>query len=142
MSTNDIPCYAFTVRHASRHVSQFYETRIGKSGIHTQQFTILAIVNREGPLTISELAEEMAMDRTTVTRSLGPLERDGNLSIIPHEKDRRIKVISITAQGREQLELALTKWRQAQADFEAAFGVERAARLRDELRAAAEAVSI
>jgi len=141
VSTNDIPCYAFTVRHASRHLSQFYESKIGTSGIHTQQFTILAIINGKGPLTITELAEEMAMDRTTVTRSLGPLERDGNLSIVPHENDKRIKVITITAQGKAQLEVALEQWRQAQADFEAVFGAARAAHLRDELRAAAEAVS-
>lgn len=141
MTALEIPCYAFTVRHASRHLSQFYERLIGGSGIHGQQFTVLAIINKKGPLTMIELAGELALDRTTLTRSLSPLERDGYISITNGEKDRRIKVIAITGHGRDKLEKALEMWRKAQAEFESRFGVERAARLREELRAAADAVA-
>ncbi len=141
MSALEIPCYSFTARHASRHLSQFYERMIGGSGIHGQQFTILAIINRQGPVTVIELAGALAMDRTTLARSLQPLERDGYISITSGEKDRRMKVIAITDHGREKLEIALQMWRVTQAEFESRFGVERAARLREELRAAAEAVA-
>ncbi|WP_339859811.1 MarR family winged helix-turn-helix transcriptional regulator [Pseudohongiella acticola] len=141
MSTHEIPCYAFTARHASRHLSQFYERMLGGSGIHGQQFTIMAIINKKGPLSVIELAEELAMDRTTLARSLSPLERDGYISITSGEKDRRAKAIAITGNGKEKLEVALQMWRQAQAEFELRFGAERAARLREELRAAAEAVA-
>lgn len=137
----EIPCYAFSARHASRHLSQFYEHRIGGSGLHAQQFTILAIVKYQGPLTVNELADALAMDRTTLARSLKPLERDGLLAIMSAEKDRRRRTISMTAQGLARLEEAYVLWRQAQADFESRFGIERAARLRDELRAAAKAVA-
>ncbi len=141
MSKLEIPCYAFTARHASRHLSQFYERIIGGSGIHGQQFTVLAVIAKKGPLTVIELAAELAMDRTTLARSLGPIERDGYISITCREKDRRSKVIAITDHGREKLEAALKMWRQAQAEFESRFGVERATRLREELRAAADAVA-
>lgn len=141
MSALDIPCYSFTARHASRHLSQFYEHMIADSGIHAQQFTILAIVKNKEPLTIIELAEELAMDRTTLARSLHPIERDGFISISSGTKDRRNRIISITEHGKRQLELASKMWRRAQAEFESRFGIERAARLREELRAAADAVS-
>lgn len=141
MSTMEIPCYAFTARHASRHLSQFYERMISSSGIHGQQFTILAMINKKGPLSVIELAAELAMDRTTLARGLSPLERDGYISVTSGETDRRVKVIAITEQGKEKLDVAVQLWRQAQAEFESRFGVERAARLREELRAAAEAVA-
>lgn len=141
MSTLDIPCYSFTARHASRHLSQFYEHMIIGSGIHAQQFTILAIIKRKEPLTILELADELSMDRTTLARSLRPIERDGYIAIASGKKDRRNRIISITEQGKEKLDAATKLWRKAQAEFESRFGVERAAKLREELRAAADAVA-
>ena len=141
MTDFEIPCYAFSARHASRHLSQFYERKVIASGLHSQQFTILAIIKRKGPLTVVELAEELAMDRTTLARSLQPLERDGVISIASGQKDRRLKIISITADGIIQLDAALILWRQAQAEFESRFGTERAAKLREELKAAAQAVT-
>lgn len=136
----EIPCNAFTARHASRHLSQFYERMIVGSGIHAPQLSILSIIKYKGPLTVLELAQELAMDRTTLTRSLSPLERDGTISITSGAKDRRNKVITITAEGDIKLSVAIKMWRQAQDEFESRFGVERAARLREELRAAAIAV--
>lgn len=141
MSMLEIPCYAFNARHASRHLSQFYERLISGSGIRGQQFTVLAIIKKKGPINVIALAEELAMDRTTLARSLGPLERDGYLSISKGEKDQRIKVIALTDHGTARLEEAVKLWRQAQTEFESRFGVERAAKLREELRAAADAVS-
>lgn len=111
------------------------------SGIHAQQFPILAIIMHKGPLTITELAEEMAMDRTTLTRSLSHLERDGHIAIVSEKKDRRNKIITLTVCGKEQLDVAIKMWRLAQAEFESRFGAERAASLREELRAAADAVA-
>lgn len=141
LSALDIPCYSFTARHASRHLAQFYERMIIGSGIHIQQFTILAIIKHKGPLSIIELAQELAMDRTTLARSLSAIERDSYISIASSKEDRRIRIVSITPKGKEKLEVAIKLWRKAQAEFESRFGVERAAKLREELRAAAEAVA-
>ncbi len=114
---------------------------MSSSGIHIQQFTILALIEHKGPLTIIELAQELAMDRTTLARSLSPIERDGYISISSGKEDRRNRIISITTHGKQKLEIALKLWRKAQAEFESRFGVERAAKLREELRAAADAVA-
>ena len=141
MSALEIPCYSFAARHASRHLSQFYEHIVAASGIHVQQFTILAVIKYKEPLTVIELAEELAMDRTTLARSLRPIQRDGLISITSGKEDRRNRIISITDQGKQQLELASKLWRKAQTEFESRFGVARAASLREELRAAAEAVA-
>lgn len=141
MSAFDIPCHAFTARHASRHLSQFYESMISSSGLHAQQFTVLAIIKHKGPVTVLELAHELGMDRTTLARSLALLERDGVISITSGKTDRRNKHIVITVHGDEKLAVASKMWRQAQDAFETRFGVERATRLREELRAAAEVVA-
>lgn len=139
MKKSDIPCYAFAARHASRHLSQFYEHRVIPSGIHVGQLTILAIVKYHAPMTVLTLAQELEMDRTTLAHNLRPLHRDGIISITSGKKDRRNKIITLTDEGAQKLEHALTLWRQAQEEFENRFGAERAARLREELRAAAEA---
>lgn len=141
MKKIEIPCNAFTARHASRHLSQFYERMIIGSGIHAPQLSILTIIKYKGPLTVLELAGELAMDRTTLARSLRPLERDGIISIASGEKDRRSKIIKVTTQGEKKLDAAIRMWSQAQEEFESRFGIERAARLREELRAAADAVA-
>lgn len=141
MSTLEIPCYSFSARHASRHLSQFYERIISPSGIHAPQFSILAIVKRKQPLTINELAEELGMDRTTLARNLRPIERDGYIAIVSGKEDRRNRIVSITDLGNKKLEAALKLWRRAQAEFESRFGAERAEKLREELRAAAAAVA-
>ncbi len=60
-------CNCFAVRSAARHVSQFYDQFLTPIGLRTTQFSILAKLKRRGPLTINALAEEMVMDRTTLT---------------------------------------------------------------------------
>jgi len=136
---SDIPCYAFSARHASRTLSQFYEHRVVPSGIHAQQLTILAVLKYNAPMTVLELSEALEMDRTTLAHNLRPLQRDGIVSATQGRRDKRNRIIALTDAGAEQLDHALTLWRQAQKEFEDRFGAERAAKLREELRAAAEA---
>ena len=139
MKKSDIPCHAFSARHASRTLSQFYERRVAPSGIHTQQLTILAILKHHAPMTVLALAQALEMDRTTLAHNLRPLQRDGIVSATTGKQDKRNRIIALTEAGAKQLDHALTLWRQAQTEFEDRFGAERAAKLREELRAAAEA---
>ena len=135
----DIPlsaedCNCFVVRAAARHVTQCYDQFLASSGLRTTQFSILARLKRRGPLTISELAESMVMDRTTLGRNILPLERDGLIRIEATESDRRAKELHLTKDGEKRLEAARKGWYAAQARFEAVFGVKRAADLRALLR--------
>lgn len=96
-------CNCFTVRAAARHVTQFYDQLLAPTGLRTTQFSILAKLNRHGPLTIKALAEDMVMDRTTLSRNMLPLERDGLIRIEPTASDRRAKELHLTNAGKKRL---------------------------------------
>jgi DNA-binding MarR family transcriptional regulator len=127
-------CNCFAVRAAARHVTQCYDQFLGPIGLRTTQFSILAKLKRKGPLTISELAEDMVMDRTTLGRNILPLGRDGLIRIEPAASDRRAKELRLTKAGEKRFELARKRWHEAQARFESVFGATRAADLRVLLR--------
>jgi DNA-binding MarR family transcriptional regulator len=129
----DCNCYA--VRAAARHVTQYYDQFLAPTGLRISQFGILARLKRLGPLTISELAGRMAVDRTTLGRNIQPLERDGLVDIVPAASDRRAKEIRLTSAGNQRLKTARKGWQKAQAQFETDFGPKRAAELRLLLRA-------
>lgn len=128
-------CNCFAIRSAARHVSQFYDLQLAPSGLRTTQFSILMKLKRLGPLTINRLAQNMAMDRTTLGRNILPLERDGLIEIKPAAGDRRAKELHLTKAGQKRLHAAMRRWSQAQEKFETAFGPARAAELRSTLRA-------
>jgi DNA-binding transcriptional ArsR family regulator len=122
---NALDCNCFAVRAAARHVTQFYDRLLAPSGLRTTQFSILAKLARRGPLTISKLAADMVMDRTTLGRNILPLERDGLIRVASSAADRRARVLH---RARDA---------QAQRGFETTFGAARAAELRTMLRAVA-----
>ncbi|HWZ70319.1 MAG TPA: MarR family transcriptional regulator [Casimicrobiaceae bacterium] len=130
-------CNCLALRQAARHVTQFYDQHLAPSGLRTTQLSILAKLKRLGPLTINALARELVMDRTTLGRTMLPLERDGLIRIEDGTLDRRSKELHLTKAGAERLRVARRLWSVAQMQFEAAFGGERASTLRDELRALA-----
>jgi len=128
-------CNCFAVRAAARHVTQFYDQSLAPTGLRTSQLSILAKLKRMGPLTINTLAEDMVMDRTTLSRTIVPLERDGLITIEPTASDRRAKELSLTKAGEKRLQAALKVWSLAQARFDAVFGAKRGAEFRGLLRA-------
>ncbi|MBV9568912.1 MAG: winged helix-turn-helix transcriptional regulator [Hyphomicrobiales bacterium] len=123
-------CTCLAVRQAARHISQFYDQHLASAGLRTTQFSILAKLNRLGPMTINALADELVMDRTTLGRNILPLEREGLLAISPGRTDRRKKELHVTPGGIERLRVALKGWSEAQAQFAGAFGPERTRGLR------------
>jgi DNA-binding MarR family transcriptional regulator len=131
---NSETCNCYAVRAAARHVTQYYDQFLAPTGLRISQFGILTRLKIYGPLTISELAEKMAIDRTTLGRNIQPLQRDGLVVIAPTAADRRAKEIRLTAPGSTRLEAARERWKMAQAQFETSFGSDRAAELRALLR--------
>src|SRR5882724_11729092 len=130
-------CNCLALRQAARHVTQFYDQCLAQAGLRTTQFSILARLKRLGPLTINALARELVMDRTTLGRTMLPLERDGLIAVNDGTLDRRSKELHLTKAGAERLRVAGRLWSEAQMQFEATFGGERASALRNELRAVA-----
>src|SRR5438105_9955119 len=114
------------LRQGARHVTPFYDQCLAPSGLRTTQLSILAKLKRLGPITINALANELVMDRTTLGRTMLPLERDGLITVKDGTSDRRSKELHLTHAGTERLRAARKLWSDAQVRFEAVFGAERA----------------
>lgn len=127
-------CNCFAVRQAARHVTQFYDLHLAPIGLTASQWSILARLKHLGPMTINPLAAELAMDRTTLGRTILPLERDGLIEVRPGATDRRAKELHLTSAGSDKVRAGIKLWAAAQAKFEAAFGAKRSAELRHLLR--------
>jgi len=126
-------CNCQALRQAARRVTQAYDTHLAAVGLKTTQYSILAKLNRLGPLSINELAKLMVMDRTTLGRAVRPLERD-RLLTIGGDDDGRKRSLQLTAAGQARLKAATAKWREAQKQFELAYGVPDSASLRTALQ--------
>ena len=133
-SSNLQDCNCLAIRQAARHVSQFYDQLFAPTGLRATQFAILSRLRRDGPMTINALAAALVMDRTTLGRNILPLQRDGLIEIVASTADRRRRELCLSAAGVDRLALAIERWRVAQTRFDAVFGSERAAALRDLLR--------
>ena len=106
-------CACFDLRSATRAVSRMYDDFLRDAGLNVTQFSLLRLICVEKELSISTLGRYMVMDRTSITRALAPLERDGLI----HSRsgaDKRIRIVSVTNKGRKLVEGAEPKWRQAQ----------------------------
>lgn len=108
------PCVCNTLRMVTRVVTQLYDDCLRPSGLRVTQFSILAAIARLGESSLKQLEDELAIDQTTLTRSLNLLERDGVIERASHP-DGRIKAMRLTAKGRRALEAARPLWAQAQA---------------------------
>src|SRR4030081_2316388 len=107
------PCGCNTLRMSTRVVTQLFDDFLRASGLRVTQFSILAAIARLGEASLKQLEDDLAIDQTTLTRSLGLLERDGVIERASHP-DGRIKAMRLTAKGRRALEVARPLWAQAQ----------------------------
>ncbi len=127
-------CNCLAIRQAARHVTQFYDQLFAPVGLRATQFAILSRLRRGGPMPINALAAALVMDRTTLGRNILPLQRDGLIEIVASPDDRRRRELRLSDAGYAKLRQASECWTHAQARFDAVFGNERAAHLRDLLR--------
>jgi DNA-binding MarR family transcriptional regulator len=111
------PCTCLAIRQAVRHVNQFYDQCLSPSGLRITQYSILAKLKANSPLTINCLAEVLVMDRTTLGRNILPLQRDGLIVAARRSVDHRSKELRLTEVGLERLREAAAYWLKAQAGF-------------------------
>ena len=107
------PCVCNTLRMATRAVTQLYDDVLRPSGLRVTQFSILAAIARLGEAGVSQLADALAIEQTTMTRSLTLLERDARIERVPHA-DARVKSMRLTAGGKRALATARPLWAHAQ----------------------------
>lgn len=117
-------CACFNLRKTARAVTAMYEKTMKPSGLKATQFTLLAAARAVEPMTIKELAAVLVMDRTTLTRNLKPLEKQG-LVTIEQGEDRRERYLSLTPDGRAALDRAYPLWEKAQEKMKRVLGTER-----------------
>mgnify|MGYP003584798457 FL=1 len=124
-------CTCFRLRRASRRVTQVYDHELASAGLSLNQYSILRGTERE-PRVLGGLAEELGMDRTTLTRNLSPLMDAGLLETV-RGKDARQRVIALTEEGRVRLAAAKPLWHQAQSVIDTMLGEAAVQRLHGEL---------
>jgi DNA-binding MarR family transcriptional regulator len=98
----------------TRAVTQLDDDVLRPSGLRMTQFSMLATLARLGEANLKQLEDTLATDQTTLTRRLNLLERDGVIERVPHP-DGRVKAMTLTTKGRRALEVARTRWADAQA---------------------------
>ena len=108
-------CACFNVRKSARVLTQHYETAMQPIDLRATQFTILAVLSSHSGITITDMADYMMMDRTTLTRNLCPLEKQGLVMTKPGD-DKRTRLIELSKKGKNKLEKAIPLWKQAQKD--------------------------
>ena len=121
-------CTNIKLRQLMRRVAQHYDAEVGKTGLKGTQYSLLSYVYKLGPLRPGDLAREMKIDASTLTRNLKPMVNAGWLSLDPGA-DGRSRLVSITDAGRDKRQEAQRRWRTAQKALNSTLGVARVVEL-------------
>jgi DNA-binding MarR family transcriptional regulator len=111
-------CLCLHLQRAARAVGRRFDAALRSLGLSNGQFSLLMSLNRPEPPSIGAIAALHAMDRTTLTANLKPLERRGLLQVTVDAADRRNRRVSLTTAGGALLAAALPVWEQTQAEIE------------------------
>lgn len=116
MNPIKMPCYCGSIRQASRLVTQLYDNALRPSGVKITQFGILRLLAARPGLTTGEIAGALAMDSTTLTRTLKIIQDNAWIAPVTGE-DRRERRWNVTPAGEERMDTALPMWKAAQKEF-------------------------
>lgn len=111
MSTDSCTCSE--LRRAARAVTLLYDNAFRSSGLLSTQLGVLHVIYKSDSIRISHLAKELGMDRTTLTRNLSVLQRQGFIKI-SSGKDNRTRIVTITNKGRTTIAKAIPLWNDVQ----------------------------
>ena len=105
-------CLCLYLQRAARAVGRHFDEVLRPLGLTNGQYSLLMSLNRPEPPRIAEVAMALAMDRTTLTASVKPLERRGLLKSFQDPEDKRIRRLKLTDAGLDLLERAVPVWRE------------------------------
>jgi DNA-binding MarR family transcriptional regulator len=111
-------CLCLHVQRAARALARLFDEALRPVGLTSGQFSLLNALNRPEPPSIGPVAQLLAMDRTTLTAALKPLERDGLVAVAVDPDDRRNRLLRLTPKGEEVLAAAVPIWRSTHAALE------------------------
>lgn len=126
-------CVSYNLRKSSHIVSRIYAKEMAEAPIRGPLFSLLASIHKLGPGTITAVANDLGLDRTTLTRNLKPLTKRGLIEIRQVTANR--KEIRLRPKGQAALRRSLDCWRKAQKRVVDALGEDRWNRMREDLRA-------
>lgn len=106
-------CYCLEARRKARAVTRMYEEKLRPHGLRATQFSVLATLKLKGPTPVTELAEFLVLERTTMTRGAAVMEKKGWITPAPTE-DARVRAWQLTSQGRQKLAEAYPAWKSVQ----------------------------
>lgn len=129
-------CLCLHAQRAARALARHFDEALRPCGLTSGQFSLLVVLNRPDPVGMGPVANFLAMDRSTLTANLKPLERDGLVAVAVDPQDRRGRKLSLTPQGRKTLRAAMSIWKSEHEALEKEIGVD-ADMLRAGLRAIA-----
>jgi DNA-binding MarR family transcriptional regulator len=118
-------CVANNLHKTARAVSRVYAEELRVAGLKRSQFSILATLNKAQEVALSELADRLYLERTSLTRNLKPLEAAGFVARSDSPADGRVKLVRITDRGRSKFREARRCWQKAQRRVVRLFGEDR-----------------
>ena len=128
-------CLCLHLQRAARAVARRFDAALRPVGLTSGQFSLLMSLNRPEPASIGNVSTLLAMDRTTLTANLKPLERRGLVTVTADNTDKRTRRLTLTPAGRALLCAAVPTWRQTHAEIERLVAGSTPDRLRADLRA-------
>jgi DNA-binding MarR family transcriptional regulator len=128
-------CLCLHLQRAARAVARRFDAALRPLGLTSGQFSLLMSLNRPEAASIGSVSALLAMDRTTLTANLKPLERRGLVAVRTDDIDKRTRRLILTANGRALLSAAVPVWRQTHAQIDSLLPGSNAERLRGDLRA-------
>jgi DNA-binding MarR family transcriptional regulator len=134
-------CWCLHVQRAARAVARRYDDALRPMQLTSGQFSLLMSLNRDEAPSIGSVAALLAMDRTTLTANLKPLERRGLVKLAVDAADRRSRRMTLTLAGRTLLAAAIPLWKGAQATTDHLVSPTRGDRLRADLRALSRGIA-
>jgi DNA-binding MarR family transcriptional regulator len=128
-------CLCLHLQRAARAVARRFDAALRPLGLTSGQFSLLMSLNRPQAASIGDVSSLLAMDRTTLTANLKPLERRGLVTVIVDDADKRTRRLTLTPAGRALLRSAVPAWRRTHAEIEQLLAGPDPDRLRARLRA-------
>jgi DNA-binding MarR family transcriptional regulator len=128
-------CLCLHVQRAARMVARRFDEALRPVDLTNGQFSLLTSLNRPQPARIGSVATLLAMDRTTLTAALKPLERRGLVEVTVDPEDRRSRILTLTRAGHALLAKAVPIWKRTHAQVERLLAGADSDTLRRDLRA-------
>lgn len=123
-------CLCLAARRASRAITRRFDQALREHGLRATQFSLLSTLTLAGPKSISQLAEILGNERTTITRNLAVVEGNSWVRTVADPKDARSRIASITSAGKAALQDALPTWTRVQETLVTEIGTAAATGLR------------